>query len=568
MLRTLLKRPGRLAIRGKIIAAFGLLVLLMAASGAVSIARLGRLRDRVEDIGHTAFIKRDRVDQMLNTVRDYELVLLRAITDPDDPALHDAVDAAMRRNAAMMDGATAGLMKLAVSERERSLLKTFQSAWEDFSDQADHLRTVIGQNDPPVERADYIQTVKPMIVPVQAASAALAAFEQSDASQAVERAARDYRQGRLVVLATMALALAAAVASALGLVRMIANPVQAMTRCMGRLARHELDVRIPAQGRADEIGRMADALEVFRGALADSASARAAEQAAQAAQANRVAELERAARGFQSRIGALTGQLAAAARGLTGTAERMTENAARTQHLTSGVVRTAEDAGGNVTSVAQAAERLAGAIAEISRQVSHCSATTEQAVADARRTDEVVSALSQGAQRIGDILGLISSIAAQTNLLALNATIEAARAGEAGRGFAVVASEVKSLAGQTARATEDIGGQITQIRQSTQYAVTTIGGVSARIGELDRVAIAIAQAVGQQADAAAEIARSVGCATSATVKVRQEMTVLTGAAQENGQAADAVMREATGVTTRVSQVQSEVEAFLAEVRAA
>jgi len=568
MLRTLLNRPGRLAIRGKIVAAFALLVLLMAATGAVSIARFGRLRDRVEDIGHTAFIKRDRVGQMLNAVRDYELVLLRAITDPDDPALRTAMDAALQRNATMMDGATAGLMKLTVSERERGLLKTFQSAWEDFSDQADHLRTVIGQNDPPVERADYVQTVKPMIAPVEAASAALASFEQADAARAVERAEQDYRQGRVVVLAMMALALGASIASALGLVRMIANPVQAMTRCMGRLARHELDVLIPARGRGDEIGRMADALEVFRGALVDSARARAAEQSAQAAQAKRVAELERAAKAFESQIGVLTGQLADAARGLTGTAERMTENAGRTQHLTCGVVQTADDAGGNVNAVAEAADRLAGAIAEINRQVSHSTATTEQAVVYARRTDEVVSALSQGAQRIGDILGLISSIASQTNLLALNATIEAARAGEAGRGFAVVASEVKSLAGQTARATEDIGSQITQIRQSTEYAVTTIGGVSERVSELDRIAAAIAEAVRQQAESAADIARSVERATSATSQVRQEMAALTGAAQESGHAADAVMREATGVTTHVSQVERAVEVFLAEVRAA
>jgi methyl-accepting chemotaxis protein len=567
-LRGLRPRHLQLRIRGKIVSAFAILVLLMVVSGLVSIGRFARLRDRVQEIGQTSLQKRDAVDAMLSAVRDYELVLLRAMTDPDDPSLRATMDRALRHNAEMLDTATAGLLKQANSPREQKLLRDYQSAWEDFTDQADHLRTLITNAGPPEQRATYVQTVKPMIAPVEDASSALVAFEHDEARAAIARADADYRQGRAVVLGVMALALAAAGASAVSLVRAVARPVRAMTNCMNRLAHNELDVRIPARGRADEIGQMADAVEVFRGALVASAESRQAEQQAQARQGRRVAELERAAQDFEARIGALTARLTDAAKHLTGTAGTMSGDAGRTRSLTGEVTRTAEAAGGNVSDVADAASRLAASIAEITRQVEHSTATTQQAVADARRTDEVVSILARGAQRIGDIVGLISNIAGQTNLLALNATIEAARAGEAGRGFAVVASEVKSLAGQTARATEEIGGQIAQIRKSTEDAVAAIGGVSTRISELSEVAGTIANAVAEQGQATAEIARSADLASGATGQVAAEMNTLKQAADKSGEGSAAVLQEAEAVFTHVADVRAEVGTFLATVRAA
>jgi methyl-accepting chemotaxis protein len=218
--------------------------------------------------------------------------------------------------------------------------------------------------------------------------------------------------------------------------------------------------------------------------------------------------------------------------------------------------------------VAAAAEELAASIGEIGRQVTQSSKITGQAVVDAQRTDAIVRALAEGAEKIGHVVGLISTIAGQTNLLALNATIEAARAGDAGKGFAVVASEVKSLANQTAKATEEIGAQIAQIQAATKEAVAAIRNITGTIEQVSAISVSIAAAIEQQDAATAEIARNVQQTAQSAQSVTATISGVSQAANDTGAAAEQVLGAASGLSTQAEQLNDEVHRFVADVRAA
>jgi methyl-accepting chemotaxis protein len=221
-----------------------------------------------------------------------------------------------------------------------------------------------------------------------------------------------------------------------------------------------------------------------------------------------------------------------------------------------------------VQTVATAAEELSSSITEISRQVAQSAEVTGRAVESARRTDTIVRALADGAQQIEHVAELISSIAGQTNLLALNATIEAARAGDAGRGFAVVAAEVKTLASQTAQATQEIGDRIAQIQNATKEAVGAIAGITTTIEEVGAIAATIGSAIEEQGAATAEIARNVTQTAEATRDVTTNIGGVSTAANETGSAASHVLTAASNLSKQAEQLSSEVNTFLAGVRAA
>jgi methyl-accepting chemotaxis protein len=221
-----------------------------------------------------------------------------------------------------------------------------------------------------------------------------------------------------------------------------------------------------------------------------------------------------------------------------------------------------------VQSVASATEELSSSITEISRQVQDSARMAAEAVDQATRTNARVNELSLAAARIGDVVELINTIAGQTNLLALNATIEAARAGEAGRGFAVVASEVKSLAEQTAKATEQIGAQITAIQTSSSDAVTAIRGITSTIGEMNEIASAIASAVEEQGSATQEIARNVQQAALGTGEISANVVGVQQAAGDTGAAAHQVLQASSELSRQSETMRGEVEAFLSNIKAA
>ncbi len=270
---------------------------------------------------------------------------------------------------------------------------------------------------------------------------------------------------------------------------------------------------------------------------------------------------------FETSANETVNEVAQAASELQSAAGTMSCVASTMSQSTTAVVTAAEQASANVQTVAAAAEELSSSVAEISRQVSQSSKIADTAVMEAQRTNDIVAALAQGANKIGDIVQLINAIAGQTNLLALNATIEAARAGEAGKGFAVVASEVKNLANQTAKATEEIGQQVSQIQSATQEAVTAIQVISKIIGDISNTSTAIAAGVEQQGSATKEIARNVQQAASGTKEVTVNIIAISKGAEAGGVAANKVLVAADGLSKQSAHLSEEVNSFIKTVKA-
>ena len=348
----------------------------------------------------------------------------------------------------------------------------------------------------------------------------------------------------------------------------IAGPVVGMTAAMRKLAEGDTEVTVPGVGRKDEIGAMAGTLHVFKDNRIAADRLAAEQEAEQKVKAQRAERLEGLTQSFERTAGELVGMVSSAATELQATAHSMTSIAGQTTRQATTVAAAAEEASVNVQTVASAAEELAASIGEISRQVAQSAKIAGKAVEDAKRTDGVVRALAEGAQKIGEVVGLISNIAGQTNLLALNATIEAARAGDGGKGFAVVASEVKSLATQTAKATDDIARQIAQIQIATKEAVESIQGIGATIGEVSEIAAAIAAAVEEQGSATQEIARNVQQAAIGTTEVTSTIGGVSEGASSTGAAATQVLGAAAELSKQSERLSGEVGRFIAGVKAA
>jgi methyl-accepting chemotaxis protein len=338
---------------------------------------------------------------------------------------------------------------------------------------------------------------------------------------------------------------------------------------MQSIAGGALDQAVGETDRGDEIGRMAETLEMLRQAALTARSLEAGQaESKQRSESEKRDTLIALADRFDASVGQLVGLMASGSSELETTAQSMTGTAERTNQQATMVSTAAAEASSRVQTVAAAAEELTASIGEISRQVAQSAEITGNAVDSARRTDTIVRALADGAQQIEHVVELISSIAGQTNLLALNATIEAARAGEAGRGFAVVASEVKSLASQTAQATKEISTRIAQIQGATKEAVDAIQGITATIEEVSAIAATIASSIEQQGAATAEIARNVTQTAQATQDVTTNIGGVNAAARETGGAASLVLGAASNLSKQAEQLSGEVNTFLAGVRAA
>jgi methyl-accepting chemotaxis protein len=350
----------------------------------------------------------------------------------------------------------------------------------------------------------------------------------------------------------------------------IARPIQSLTRAMRELANGNFSVVLPGLGRKDEIGDIAGAVEDFKvkaeQKARDEAEAKIKQDKILAEQ--RKADMHRLADSFEAAVGEIVDTVSSASTELEASAKTLTSTAERGQEVSTTVAAASEEASANVQSVASATEELSSSITEISRQVQESARMAGDAVGQARTTTERVSELSKAATRIGDVVELINTIAGQTNLLALNATIEAARAGEAGRGFAVVASEVKALAEQTAKATGEIGQQISGIQSATQESVGAIKDISGTIERLSEISSAIAAAVEEQGAATQEISRNVQQAAQGTQQVSSNITDVQRGATETGSASSQVLSAAQSLSGDSNRLKLEVGKFLNTVRAA
>ncbi len=349
--------------------------------------------------------------------------------------------------------------------------------------------------------------------------------------------------------------------------RRITDPIARMTTAMGALASGDLKTAVPALGRLDEIGDMAQAVQVFKdNAQRMDLLQREQEDMKQRAEKERQAAMHALADSFESNIRGVVTGVSSAAEQMKATAQTMARAAAATSQQSTAAASAAETASGNVQAVASAADALAASISEISHQVSRSAEIAGNAVAEAERTNQMVQGLADAASKIGEVVNLINDIASQTNLLALNATIEAARAGEAGKGFAVVANEVKHLASQTGKATDEIGGQISAVQSATEQAVQAIQGIAQIIGQIDQIANTIATAVEEQGATTQEIARSVQAAATGTRDVTGNISGVTSTAGETGQAAADVLTAAEGLSRQSDMLRRQVDDFLSSIR--
>jgi methyl-accepting chemotaxis protein len=377
------------------------------------------------------------------------------------------------------------------------------------------------------------------------------------------------RTERLIVtLAAGGFLLGAVLAILLG--KGISRPMTAMCKAMRELAGGNFDVVLPGLGRKDELGEMAAAVEEFKLQAVAKAERDAATQEAQnkASSAARRTELIRFADEFEAAVGAIVSNVSASAVQLESAAGTLTRTAETTQSLSSRVAGSSEQASSNMQSVASATEELSTSVDEIGKRVRESNRIAEAAVLQAQQTDSRIGKLSRAAQEIGDVVKLITAIAEQTNLLALNATIEAARAGEAGRGFAVVASEVKSLASQTAKATDEISSHILGMQGATQESVAAIKEIGGTISQISGIASSISTAVEQQSAATQEIARSVQNVAKGTDEAAADIMEVNRGATETGSASEEVLNSARTLSTESTRLRAELDRFMANIRAA
>jgi len=349
----------------------------------------------------------------------------------------------------------------------------------------------------------------------------------------------------------------------------IVRSIGQMTGAMSEIADGNTSVAVPCVARRDEMGAMARALLIFKENAEKVQSMQAEREALErAARAEKAAAMNRLADDFEAKVGEIVETVSAASTELEASARTLSATADRSQQLTTTVAAASEQASANVHSVASATEELTSSVTEISRQVQESARMAGAAVDQARMTNDRVGELSKAASRIGDVVELINTIAGQTNLLALNATIEAARAGEAGRGFAVVASEVKALAEQTAKATGEIGQQISGIQAATQESVNAIREISGTIEKLSEVSSTIAAAVEQQGAATQEISRNIQLASQGTQQVSCNITDVQRGAGETGSASSQVLSATQMLSSDSNRLKVEVSKFLDSVRAA
>jgi methyl-accepting chemotaxis protein len=557
-----------LRIGTKIILGLGILVAAIVGLGLFTIQRMATMNTATEIITTNYF-------PSLLGVTDMQAMILRLRVKENRLMLLEnetemlAVETDMKSTIEQYVGQRKAYEKLIDAGEEAVIYNKIDEVWSRYLRLHEQMVALRTSNQRP--KAISLLT-QDMLVPFNELADLYAkdvAYTRAQGMDASAGVADLYQSTKAALEASAAMVTLAAVLVGFWLIRGISTPLTKMTTSMRRLAEHDMTIDIPGIGRRDEIGTMATAVNVFKDNMIRADQLQAAQEATKVASAAaQKAAMNQTADAFEAKVGSLVSMLSSGATELHATAQSMTATARQSNERATAVAAAAEQASAGVQTVAAAAEELTSSIHEISSQVAHSAKITERAVEDARRTDVIVRELANGAQKIGDVVQLINGIAAQTNLLALNATIEAARAGDAGKGFAVVASEVKSLATQTATATEEISAQITQIQVATGEAVKAIKSIGATIDEVNAVAATIAAAVEEQGAATAEIARNVQQTAAGTRDVTETIAGVSQAANDTGSAAEMVLGSADKLSQQAGQLTSEVNRFVAGVRVA
>jgi methyl-accepting chemotaxis protein len=567
------KFMGRFRILTKVLAIVLMLSCVAATMAWLGISALGDLSEKADlmSVAARRALLAARANQNVLALNRAEF---RSALDPSDEnrlAARELIQAQLKQYDERF-----ALVSETVDEKAKAMLPEVKDAFGAYKAQLDKTLAAID-----TEKSDNISesaarlrdaalksrtAAENLQTKIRALADRLNARVEEEAKEAQERYESASRL--LVILASLGIVLGAGLGFLVGQFGIV-QPIRAIVTLLEQLAAGNYDVSVHSMDRKDEVGDVAKTAEVFReNGLAKIRMAAEQKEMEKRAAGQRKADMLHLANNFEAAVGEIIRTVSSASTELEASAGTLTSTAVRSQELATSVAAASEEASTNVQSVASATEELSSSVNEISRQVQESARMANEAVGQARRTNERVSELSKAAARIGDVVELINTIAGQTNLLALNATIEAARAGEAGRGFAVVASEVKALAEQTAKATGEIGQQISGIQTATQESVGAIKEISGTIEKLSEISSTIAAAVEEQGAATQEISRNVQQAAQGTQQVSSNVTDVQRGATETGSASSQVLSAAQTLSTDSNRLKMEVGKFLDTVRAA
>jgi methyl-accepting chemotaxis protein len=556
----------RLSIGAKLFAIVSFLFLVIVVIGGFAFLQMRSINRAAQDIQVQWLPSVRWIGEMRVQSARFRAVLRDHLIVPD--AERADVDKNLTARKADFDKAAKAYRPLISSPAERDLADQLEKQWQSFISASADVQSLATKGDVAAAKDINAKGVVPIGRAMDATLAKLVDLNDKGAEAAGQGADATYLSAICLMILILAGAIILGLGAAVYVVRDISRGIGSILEPMGQLTDGELSVEIPHQGETTEIGRIASALQIFKDSLIAKRASDDAVNADSALKTESAQRVRAATSDFEAVIGELVSTLASASTELEASATTMTRTSDLTMSLSDSAAAASHAVTANIQAVAAATEEITSSVNEIGRQVHESSRIASSAVSQAQKTDESIGRLSLAASRIHDVVKLITEVAEQTNLLALNATIEAARAGEAGRGFAVVASEVKALATQTAKATEEISAQITDMQSATADTVGAIKEINSTITLISEVSSAIAAAVEQQGAATQEIARNVQQSAQLSVRVASEVTEVNRGSSETSSASGHVLAAAQSLASESDHLQSAVKKFLNSVRAA
>jgi methyl-accepting chemotaxis protein len=558
---------ANVSIRAKIIMVISFLLVAIVGMGLFSIREMQGINANAVEL-QTGWMPRARAIGDLQMGMMRYRILVRDHMLVADADKRNALEKKATTQESDNERFTKAYEAMIASAEERKLYEEFRKSWMTYVSISKDVLT-LSRNQEQAKAVDmFLNKATPFGYGSDEILAKGLALSDKGADAAGAAANDSYAFAFKVVVGVLSLLALLGIGVSFYLVRDVSGGIASIVIPMQALGKGDLTAMVPHQGEKTEIGAMADTLQVFKEALIAKKAADEAAAADAEAKIERGRRVDAITRNFETMIGEIVQTVSSASTQLESSAGTLSATADRSEKLTTAVAAASEEASTNVQSVASATEELSSSVNEISRQVQESARMATDAVGQARVTNDRVSQLSKAASRIGEVVELINTIAGQTNLLALNATIEAARAGEAGRGFAVVASEVKALAEQTAKATGEIGQQISGIQAATEESVNAIKEISGTIERLSEISSTIAAAVEEQGAATQEISRNVQQAAQGTQQVSANISDVQRGASETGTASSQVLSAAQSLSGDSNRLKLEVGKFLESVRAA